>query len=137
MKKALVSAFMMVIFSPCFADDVPSLIIKGNGTETNMELSGIKNIKFTENSMVVNLKDGTEKSFSLDDITIVEFGTTASTIKDIIADSNEESTFCIANANGNIIIKGQCKDFKNLNMSLQRGLYIITSGKTTKKILVK
>lgn len=137
MKKTMISALMATAFLPCFADDVPSLKINANGTETNLELAGIKTIKFSENNMMVNFKDGTEKTFSLDDVTVIEFGTTTSAIKEILAEGNEDSTFSITDINGKTIIKGKCKDFQNLNMSLMRGLYVITSGKTTKKILVK
>lgn len=128
---------MLASLLPCFADEVPSLKIKTGATEANIELSGIRNIKFSESNMVVNLKDGTEKSFSLDDITIMEFGSTTSAIKEILAEGSEDSIFSIADINGKTIIKGKNKDFQGLNMSLQRGIYIITSGKTTKKILVK
>ena len=128
---------MLASLLPCFADEVPSLKIKTCDTEANIELSGIRNIKFSESNMVVNLKDGTKKSFSLDDITIMEFGSTTSAIKEILAEGSEDSIFSIADINGKTIIKGKNKDFQGLNMSLQRGIYIITSGKTTKKILVK
>lgn len=121
----------------CSADDVPSLKIGAKDANNELALSAIQSIKFSDTEMLVNLKNGTQKAFALNDITIVEFGKMTSAIKNILQEEGQDGEFTITDISGKVISKGKTTDNINGIVPEKRGLFIVRSGKVTKKILVK
>ena len=137
MKKHLLSLVVSFATVPCLADDVPALAIGAGGTETSIELASISNIKYTATDMVVNLTNGETKTFALDDVTIMTFKQVPSAIKSIISEASANDCFIISDIAGKVIVQGKAKDSESIVMPDAKGLYIITVGDKSRKILVR
>lgn len=107
----------------CLADDIPTLIIKTDTKENSILLKDISKVQYTDTEMVIKLNDGSSKSFIIDDI------------KEMSFDSMNETTF-VNSTNS----KGQngmeIFDLNGLKKrdTNQKGIYIMKSGKETKKV---
>lgn len=130
-KKLSSTALALVMAGSCFADDVPALKISKSGGESAVALSELLSIKYTDSDMVVNMKDGTKQVFALDDIIVMELGQTPTAISSIFSDYGKDAVYTITDVNGKIIAKG------SLDSSLPKGIYIISVGDKSKKLLVK
>lgn len=123
MKKEILASMAMMFAAHCVADNVPALKIKTEQVESSIQLSNIDKVQYTENEMIVKLKDGEVKTFIMDEILSMAF------------DNVEIST--AINAAGN---KSEGKaayfDMKGLPVkdANKKGVYIIKVGKETKKI---
>lgn len=135
--KLFSTALAIMMAGNCLADDVPALNISKSDGESAVVLSELLSIKFTESEMVVNMKDGTQQTFALDDIIIMELGqTTLTSISSLFDDCDINSVFTLTDINGKFIARGNSSLF-SLHPSLPKGIYIITAGDKSKKILVK
>lgn len=135
--KLFSTTLAIMMAGSCLADDVPALKISKSDGESAVVLSELLSIKFTETDMVVNMKDGTQHTFALDDIIIMELGQTSQTaISSIFTDSDINSVYTLTDINGKIVARGN-SSFFTLHSSLPKGIYIITAGDKSKKILIK
>lgn len=135
-KKLSSMVLAIMVAGSCFADDVPALKITKTDSESAVSLSELLSIKFTESDMVVNMKDGTRKVVALDDIIVMELGETSPTdISSIFADSDINAVCTVIDINGKVIAKGKLTD-SNL-LPAKKGVYVITVGERSKKVLVK
>lgn len=135
--KPLSTALAFMMAGSCLADDVPALMISKSDGESAVVLSELLSIKFTETDMVVNMKDGTKQTFALDDIIIMELGqATQTAISSIFTDSDINSVYTLTDINGKIVARGN-SSLSTLHSPLPKGIYIITVGDKSKKILVK
>lgn len=129
---------MTMAILPITADDeVPALCISQTNGENQVELSEILSIKYTGTDMVINLKDGTRQTVPLDDIIVMELGKMVVSVRDLVKQSNGCDTYTITDINGKLIAKGKIKSNKLVNMPTRRGLYILTIGNQSQKILIK
>lgn len=135
MKKLLLTALAITAFSYCFADDVPALKINKSNGESNIALSELLSIKYTESDMIVNMKDGTKQSIPLDDIIVMELGKIPTSINSIIGDMSNGETYSITDIEGKKISNGNVKE--GISLPNQKGIYVITVGEKSKKVLVK
>lgn len=78
------------------------------------------------------MKDGTKLVFALDDIVVMEVGQTSAAISNIFTDASE--TYVITDLQGDIVSKGNVEKFV---LPAQRGVYIVSVGDKSKKIIVK
>lgn len=121
MKRQIVVAFVMLLSAHCFADEVPSLKIKTELSESSVLLSNIDRVKYTEGNMVVKLKSGEELVFAMDDVELMTF-------------ENVDNTTAIKDAGD--LCKNSGFDLKGVSVKddKKKGIYIIKVGKETKKI---
>lgn len=122
----------LLVAGSCLADDVPALKINKSDGESAVVLSELLSIKYTESDMVVNMKDGTRMVFALDDIIVMETGQVPTAINSIFSDKAE--TYVITDLQGNVVSKGKGERF---TVPAQKGVYIISVGDKSTKILVK
>ena len=122
----------LLVAGSCLADDVPALKINKSDGESAVVLSELLSIKYTESDMVVNMKDGTRMVFALDDIIVMETGQVPTAINSIFADKAE--TYVITDLRGNVLSKGRGE---RVALPSPKGVYIISVGDKSRKILVK
>ena len=133
MKKKLYSLVLAILVAgSCLADDVPALKINKSDGESAVVLSELLSIKYTESDMVVNMKDGTRMVFALDDIIVMETGQVPTAINSIFSDTAE--TYVITDLRGNVLSKGRGE---RVALPSPKGVYIISVGDKSRKILVK
>lgn len=131
-KKLSSTALAIAIAGNCLADDVPTLKVSKCDGESTVVLSELLSIKYVDSDMVVNMKDGTKLVFALDDIVVMEVGQTSAAISNIFTDASE--TYVITDLQGDIVSKGNVEKFV---LPAQRGVYIVSVGDKSKKIIVK
>ena len=122
----------LLVAGSCLADDVPALKINKSDGESAVVLSELLSIKYTESDMVVNMKDGTRMVFALDDIIVMETGQVPTAINSIFSDKAE--TYVITDLRGNVLSKGRGE---RVALPSPKGVYIISVGDKSRKILVK
>lgn len=131
-KKLSLVALASVITVNCLADDVSVLKISKSAGESAVVLSELQSIKFTDSDMVINMKDGTKQFIAFNDIIVMELGQTPTSISSIFPDTDE--AYMITDLRGNILSKGKDEKFV---LPMKRGIYILSVGEKSKKILVK
>lgn len=137
-KKFLSTALAIMVAGSCLADDVPALKISKSDGESAVVLSELLNIKFTESDMVVNMKDGTQQTFALDDIIVMEVGQAPTAISSIFSGNDNDVVYTVTDINGKLIATGNLNSSPfTLHSSLPKGIYVITVGDKSKKVLVK
>ncbi len=132
-KKLSSTALAIMVAGSCLADDVPALKISKSDGESTVVLSELMSIRFTETDMVVNMKDLTKLVFPLDDIIVMELGQAPTAISTVFP-GNTAATYVITDLQGNVLSKGNGEKFA---MPAQKGIYVITVGDKSKKVLVK
>lgn len=130
-KKLLSTALAVMVAGSSLADDVPALKISKSDGESAVVLSELLSIKYTESDMVVNMKDGTKQVFALDDIIVMELGQAPAAISSILSGAE---AYVITDLQGKVVSKGNTETFA---LPAQKGIYVITVGDKSKKVLVK
>ena len=131
-KKLYFTTLAILVAESCLADDVPALKVGTSDGEAAVVLSELLSIKYTESDMVVNMKDGTRMVFALDDIIVMETGQVPTAINSIFSDTAE--TYVITDLRGNVLSKGRGE---RVALPSPKGVYIISVGDKSRKILVK
>ena len=133
MKKKLYSLVLAILVAEsCLADEVPALKINKSDCESAVVLSELLSIKYADSDMVVNMKDGSQMVFPLDDIIVMQLGQATTAINSIFSDKAE--TYVITDLQGNVVSRGKGERF---TLPSQKGVYIISVGDKSRKILVK
>ena len=133
MKKKRYSLVLAILVAgSCLADEVPSLKINKSDGESAVLLSELLSIKYADSDMVVNMKDGSQMVFPLDDIIVMQLGQAPTAINSIFSDKAE--TYVITDLQGNVVSSGKGERF---TLPSQKGVYIISSGDKSRKILVR
>lgn len=135
MKKLLSTSMAIAVALSCLADDVPALKISKSDGESAVALPELQSIKYTETDMVVNMKDGTQQVFALDDIIVIDVVQDPTAIRSLFAESDINAVCALTDINGKVVAKGKLAD-SNL-LPAKKGIYILTVGDKSKKILVK
>lgn len=139
-------ALAALLALPMHADDeVPALNIHQMEGESQVELSEILSIKYTDTDMVVNYKDGSQQTFALDDIVVIEFGSMLTAIRNLIdsgslADGKQPKdnySYTITDLRGKLISRGKAKSKRLISLPTKQGVYLLTVDGHTTKILVK
>lgn len=122
MKKEILASMAMMFAAHCVADNVPALKIKTAQVESSIQLSNIDKVQYTENEMIVKLKDGEVQTFIMDEIMSMAF-------------DNVEISTAINAADNKSEGKETYFDMKGLPVkdANKKGVYIIKVGKETKK----
>lgn len=122
---------------PCLADEVPALNITQGEGESQVELSTILSIKYTETDMVINLKDGSQHTFALDEITVMQLGQMTVTALRELVTTMGEGTYVLSDLGGKVVSKGNARVGESVTLPTKKGVYVLKVGDKTKKILVK
>lgn len=107
----------------CLAEEMPTLKIKTGSAESSILLKDINRVNYTDTEMVINLFDGSSKTFVIDDIKSLAFANMDPSTSIKTHDNKEQNNVSIFDISG---IKRENTD--------KNSIYIIKSGKTTKKI---
>ena len=131
-KKLYFTTLAILVAESCLADDVPALKVGTSDGEAAVVLSELLSIKYSDSSMVINMKDGTKMVFALDDVIVMELGQSPTDINTLF--SNTAETYVITDLQGKVVSKG-----KNGNYAwpTKTGVYILSVGEKSKKLIVK
>lgn len=138
--KPFAPLFMALIASSaiqCLADIVPSLNITHGADQSRVAIPSILSIKYTDDAMVVTLKDGTQQTFSLDQITMMELGHTDTSIRRIVAQAGGDGHYVITDLYGRVIAQGNVGSDGQIPTPSMRGIYLLTIGSQITTILVQ
>lgn len=131
-KKLYSTAMTICVAGSCLANDVPTLTIHKSDGERAVVLTELQSIKYADSDMVVNLKDGTQLVFALDDIIVMELGQAPTAIHSLF--SHPAETYVITDLRGHVVSSGK---EKSITWPTQQGVYIISVGDQSKKLFVK
>ena len=131
-KKLYFTTLAILVAESCLADDVPALKVGTSDGEAAVVLSELLSIKYSDSSMVINMKDGTKLVVALDDIIVMELGQTPTAIHSLF--SHPAPTYVITDLQGHLVSKGKTE---SITWPTQQGVYIISVGDKSKKLFVK
>lgn len=134
-KKLFAAAFAIAMAAQCLADDVPTLTISKSSGDSKIVLSELLSIKYTDTDMVLHMTDGSMQNIALDDIIVMQLGQGPTAISSVFSDCNGNDSYTITDINGKLIAKGKVAD--SIVLPGKKGLYIISVGEKSKKVLVK
>lgn len=123
MKQKILTTIAMALSMTCLAEEMPTLKIKTGSAESSILLKDINRVNYTDTEMVINLFDGSSKTFVIDDIKSLAFDNMDPSTSIKTHDNKEQNNVSIFDISG---IKRENTD--------KNSIYIIKSGKTTKKI---
>lgn len=123
MKQKILTTIAMALSMTCLAEEMPTLKIKTGSAESSILLKDINRVNYTDTEMVINLFDGSSKTFVIDDIKSLAFANMDPSTSIKTHDNKEQNNVSIFDISG---IKRENTD--------KNSIYIIKSGKTTKKI---
>lgn len=123
MKQKILTTIAMTLSMTCLAEEMPTLKIKTGSAESSILLKDINRVNYTDTEMVINLFDGSSKTFVIDDIKSLAFDNMDPSTSIKTHDNKEQNNVSIFDISG---IKRENTD--------KNSIYIIKSGKTTKKI---
>ena len=108
-KKLYFTTLAILVAVSCLADDVPALKVGTNDGEAAVVLSELLSIKYADSDMLVNMKDGSQMVFPLDDIIVMQLGQATTAINSIFSDKAE--TYVITDLQGNVVSRGKGERF--------------------------
>lgn len=133
MNRTLYSTVLGILMSgTCLADDLPTLAIHKRDGECTVVLSELLSVKYTESDMMVNMKDGTQLVFPLADILVMELGQQPTAVGGLFPHAAEP--YVITDLQGKILSEGKGGPFV---WPTQKGVYIISVGDKSKKLILK
>lgn len=133
----MIVGFLAALALPVAAEDVTALSVKQESADTSIEVSQIQSIKYSDSSMIVCMKDGDALSFSLDEIVVMEFSQREAVVNALLEKHMVGETYIVADIKGKIVAKGIVGADKKPAIPSVPGIYILTMGKKSKKILIK
>lgn len=110
----------------------PTLAIHKRDGECTVVLSELLSVKYTESDMMVNMKDGTQLVFPLADILVMELGQQPTAVGGLFPHAAEP--YVITDLQGKILSEGKGGPFV---WPTQKGVYIISVGDKSKKLILK
>ena len=133
MNRTLYSTALGILMSgTSLADDLPTLAIHKRDGECTVVLSELLSVKYTESDMMVNMKDGTQLVFPLADILVMELGQQPTAVGGLLPHAAEP--YVITDLQGKILSEGKGGPFV---WPTQKGVYIISVGDKSKKLILK
>lgn len=121
------------------ADDLTPGIVVRNADESTVTIaiSELRNIKFNGADMIVNMKDNSQQSFSIDGIMSITFDNITTAIRHLTNGAPVDDAVCITDISGRAIYRGNAANVP-AQTSLPAGTYVITvNGKSHKVIITK
>lgn len=114
-------------------DKVKGLIIQTTTESTEVALSNIQSIRYNDTDMLFALRDGSEVSIPVSDISVITFGQVSlpTLITELLGTDSGKVT--ITDIQGRMVWQGNISNCP----TLLRGLYVIGNGKTSRKVILK
>lgn len=132
MKKTFITILAMVCSLGIFADEIPGIVVsKSDGGKVPVATSAIHCIKYGEGTMAVLMKDGSQQTFSLDDITTITFESLPTAIRNIMAET--KGNVIVTDLSGRVLYEGSA----NGQMPSLHGLYVITTNGESRAVLIR
>lgn len=132
MKKFVLCVGMMLVTAVSFADDEKGLVIDTNAGKQEIVLNNILSIKYQDETMVINLRNGEQATIAIDDVKTITFAMVSPTALREIVGSNAK-TITITDVQGRQVWKGKMGD----EMPNLRGLYVVEAGDVKQKVIIK
>ena len=127
MKRRILTVAFAAISLGIMADDIPSLNVKASSGDKSIALSTIQSIKYEGSNMIVTLTDNSQQTFSVDEVTSITFSNITAAIQQVFGNGEAAEKCVVTDLNGRIM-QGD---------NLPKGVYIITSGNTSRKVIIK
>ena len=137
MKKELITIIAMLCSLSMSADDVtPGITVsKTDGSNASIPLTTLQSIKFSDGNMVINLKDKSQQTFSIDEIAIIKFEDIATAINTLSCGNTYNSNISITDLSGHIVFNGKAAEA--MQTKLPAGIYVITTNGKSYKVMIK
>lgn len=121
-----------------FADNVvPGITInKSDDSSIAIELSQLQSIRFSEGTMIVNLKDNSQQTFAIDDIKSLTFNDIETAIRTLTNGNAADCKISIADLSGRTIFSGKASNYATQE-KLPAGIYVITANGKSCKVMIK
>lgn len=127
----IIIAVVAMVSIPATADDFEWLTVMFNdGTETDMSLSDFTSITFAEGNMTLNNGDNAVKTFDTKELKRMFFKADETAVDNVVY--NLSDNVVIATTSG-LVVGNSVSDLDKL----PRGIYIVKSGQTVRKIVRK
>lgn len=109
----------------------PVLVVNTTAQESKeIVLSNISKITYSDDSMIITLRNGGTETILLDDITTMTFSNVVSSITKMGFDT--DNTVTITDLGGNNVWSGNIKDMPRIS-----GVYVVKQGEKVNKVLIK
>ncbi|MDY6230502.1 MAG: hypothetical protein SPL77_06490 [Prevotella sp.] len=127
----IIIAVVAMVSIPATADDFEWLTVMFNdGTETDMRLSDFTSITFAEGNMTFNNGDNAVKTFDTKELKRMFFKADETAVDNVVYNLSDDVV--IATTSG-LVVGNSVSDLDKL----PRGIYIVKSGQTVRKIVRK
>ncbi|MBQ9670006.1 MAG: hypothetical protein IJV23_03210 [Prevotella sp.] len=127
----IIIAVVAMVSIPVTADDFEWLTVMFNdGTETDMSLSDFTSITFAEGNMTFNNGDNVVKTFDTKELKRMFFKADETAVGNVVYNLSDDVV--IATTSG-LVVGNSVSDLDKL----PRGIYIVKSGQTVRKIVRK
>ncbi|MBO6297105.1 MAG: hypothetical protein J6M54_06235 [Prevotella sp.] len=127
----IIIAVVAMVSIPATADDFEWLTVMFNdGTETDMSLSDFTSITFAEGNMTFNNGDNAVKTFDTKELKRMFFKADETAVDNVVYNLSDDVV--IATTSG-LVVGNSVSDLDKL----PRGIYIVKSGQTVRKIVRK
>lgn len=127
----IIIAVVAMVSIPVTADDFEWLTVMFNdGTETDMSLSDFTSITFAEGNMTFNNGDNAVKTFDTKELKRMFFKADETAVDNVVYNLSDDVV--IATTSG-LVVGNSVSDLDKL----PRGIYIVKSGQTVRKIVRK
>lgn len=134
MKKLIVITAAVMCSLCSFAEEKPGIVInRTDGSSTSIEISLLKSIKFSEGNMIVCMKDESQQTINLDDVTTITFADVITAIR-VVTEGKTDEQVTITDISGRIIYKGNVAEVGNAGHL--SGIYVITVGEKSHKVRI-
>lgn len=111
------------------------IVNKSDGSTVSIAIQQLQSIKFSDGNVIVRMKDNTQQSFNIDDITNMTFGDIATAIR-VLSDNNIKSNkLIITDIIGHIIYNGTVAN-ATATCNLPNGIYIISVEGKSRKVII-
>lgn len=109
----------------------PVLVVNTTAQESKeIVLSNISKITYSDDSMIITLRNGGTETILLDDITTMTFSNVVSSITKMGFDT--DNTVTVTDLGGNNVWNGNIKDMPRIS-----GVYVVKQGEKVNKVLIK
>lgn len=127
----IIIAVVAMVSIPATADDFEWLTVMFNdGTETDMSLSDFTSITFAEGNMTFNNGDNAVKTFDTKELKRMFFKADETAVDNVVYNLSDDVV--IVTTSG-LVVGNSVSDLDKL----PRGIYIVKSGQTVRKIVRK
>ena len=152
--RLLLAAAMLSMAAAVHADDYAYLDIQGDDGTTSYEVSAVSRITFSATSLVLHLRQGGSVELPLSQMERLAFSADGQTAIDAVAGRDDGITFSmeggqlrvsgcegrrltVFTAGGRAVVSETCTTGDMLiNLSgLRRGMYIVSVGRQTRKVM--